>query len=212
MSNNRDIPSTKKKHTHRRMVSLPSFETILAKSKLLLSTTPPEISPIPESPSEESNHVKLISSISISPDTQRSNSFPSDLTDTNDNNETRPSSDSANSTLFVVTSPSFNSDLSSEQNDDVNQLDSSSVSYLQSKQRRIDHRRNRSEPVKSQSTEDLSSNSVINNDSSNNNTPTEIRKKSTAVTTPSSSLSSRKKKAWYNVSRKLSFLILLVGY
>ncbi|CAF1638120.1 unnamed protein product [Adineta ricciae] len=201
MSNNRDIPSTKKKHVHRRMVSLPSFETILAKSKLLLSTSPPEISPIPESPSEESNHVKLISSTSIPFDTQRCNSSPSNLTDTNNNTETFPSSDSANSTLFVVTSPSFNSDLSSEQNDDVNQLDSSSVSYLQSKQRRIDHRRNRSEPVKSQSTEDLSSNSVINNDSSNNNTPTEIRKKSTAATTPSSSSSSRKKKAWYNVSR-----------
>ncbi|CAF4706239.1 unnamed protein product, partial [Rotaria magnacalcarata] len=48
--------------------------------------------------------------------------------------------------MVVVTSPSFNSDLSLEQNDSINQLNPSSSSFLQTKQRRIDHRRNKSEP------------------------------------------------------------------
>ncbi|UJR07616.1 hypothetical protein I4U23_011905 [Adineta vaga] len=204
-----EMSSNKKRNLHRRMISLPSFETILAKSKLLLSTSSLEVSPIPESPSDESNPVTLLSSTLLPLDTQRSNSFPSDAIDTNNGTysdshtpiEPLPCSESVSQTLVVVTSPSFNSDLASEQNDSIDQLYSSSLSYLQTKQRRIDHRRNKSEPVKSPSTEDLSSTNVNNNDSSTNNTPSEIRKKSNVATTPSSlSSSSRKKKAWYNVS------------
>ena len=109
-----------------------------------------------------------------------------------------------NPTTVIITSPSSNFDFSSEQNDS---LESSEASFLQTNIRRIDHRRNRSEPVKSNSTEDLLSST--NTDSSiSNNAHNETRRKSSTKTKqiieekspPSSVTTSRKKKAWYNVS------------
>jgi hypothetical protein len=142
---------------------------------------------------------------------QRSNSFSSDTPDTlnEDPSDTQTTveclsnSEPSKSTMVVVTSPSFNSDLSSEQNDSI---DPSSLSFLQTNQRRIDHRRNKSEPFKSASTEDLPS--ITNNDSLlSNNARDDIRRKSSTkikqIIPEKSSLSSttsRKKKLWYNVS------------
>jgi len=106
--------------------------------------------------------------------------------------------------MVVVTSPSFNSDLSSEQNDSI---PSSSSSFLHTKQHQINHRRNKSEPFKSASTEDLTS--TINNDESlNYNARDEIRRKSSIKikrtleekSPPSSTTTTRKKKAWYTVN------------
>jgi hypothetical protein len=105
----------------------------------------------------------------------------------------------------IVTSPSLNSDLIFEQNDSI---DPSSTVFLQA-----DYRRNRSEPFKSNSTEDLSS---INNDSSiSNNARDEPRRKSSIKikqiieekTPPTFSTASRKKKAWYNVSKIYCFYL-----
>lgn len=96
----------------------------------------------------------------------------------------------SNPTTVIVTSPSFNSDLCSEPNDS-----------------QINHQRNKNEPVKSNSTEDLLSST--NNDSSiSNNARDEPRRKSSTKikqiidekTPPTSTAISRKKKLWYNVS------------
>lgn len=144
--------------------------------------------------------------------TERSNSFSSDSVETSNDDpsdtptllENRSNSEPFNSTMVVVTSPSFNSDLSSEQNDSIDQLNSSSSSssFLQTQQRRINHRRNKSEPFKSISNEDLSS-------TTSNDIKDEIRRKSSSSkskhlvqekTPPSSTITTRKKKAWYNVS------------
>ena len=118
--------------------------------------------------------------------------------------------------MVVVTSPSFTSDLPFEKNDLIDQLTPSTSSYLQTKQqRRIDHRRNRSEPVKSASTEDLPS--TINIDSSlSNNANQSIRRKSSTKIKPIqeekpflSATTTRKKKAWYNVSWTFYYLLPL---
>ncbi|CAF1320501.1 unnamed protein product [Adineta steineri] len=221
-----DISSDKKKNVHRRMASLPLIHNFLAKSKQLLSSSSPEISPIVENLSEESDNVTLLSSSSsVLVDTQQSNNLSSDSInissdDKSFNDQTSvgylPNTDSSNSTMVIVTSPSFTSDLLSEQNDSIDQLNSSSLSFLQTKQRRIDHRRNKSEPIKSASTEDLASSTILdlssNNESSigkkssvkltpNNSSPLATSKQLTLEKVSSqSSTTSRKKKPWYNVS------------
>ncbi len=136
-----------------------------------------------------------------------SNSFSSDILDTPNEEPSDPSttieclsnSESSNPTMVVVTSPSFNSDLSSEQND--------SIDHTKQQQRQINHRRNKSEPFKSASTEDLTS--TINNDESlSYNKRDEIRRKSSIKikqvmeekSPPSSTTITRRKKVWYNVS------------
>jgi hypothetical protein len=159
--------------------------------------------------------VPLISS-ALPENIHRSNSFSSDTPDTSIDDpsntqtavESLSNSESSNPTMVVVTSPSFNSDLSSEQNDSINQLTSSSSSHLQTKQHRSDHRRNKSEPFKSASTEDLPSTTNTDSPLDNNNSRDENRRKSSTKikqiieekTPPSSSSISRKKKVWYNVS------------
>jgi hypothetical protein len=126
--------------------------------------------------------------------------------------------------MVVVTSPSFNSDLSSEQNDSIDDINPSSLSFLQTKQRRIDHRRNKSEPVIIATLEDLpttlesSSTSTTSNESamSSNHSfdhkiksstkthSSSIHSKHTIILTSSQisdkSSSTKKKKPWYNVS------------
>ncbi|CAM4955135.1 unnamed protein product [Rotaria socialis] len=222
-----------KKFVHRRMASLPLLDNILAKNMQRLSSSS-EISPIPQTPIEENDQVILISS-SLLTDTQRSNSLTIDkigtLNEESSNIETVPvveclsNTEIANAKMVVVTSPSFNSDLSLEQNDSINQLNPSSSSFLETKQRRIDHRRNKSEPFKCTSTEDipsaieleLSSASTTSNESQiSNNSLNQIRRKSSTKTDsnniPSlktvkqiaqeksspSAITSRKKKPWYN--------------
>ncbi|CAF4262233.1 unnamed protein product [Rotaria socialis] len=224
-----------KKFVHRRMASLPLLDNILAKNMQRLSSSS-EISPIPQTPIEENDQVILISS-SLLTDTQRSNSLTIDkigtLNEESSNIETVPvveclsNTEIANAKMVVVTSPSFNSDLSLEQNDSINQLNPSSSSFLETKQRRIDHRRNKSEPFKCTSTEDipsaieleLSSASTTSNESQiSNNSLNQIRRKSSTKTDsnniPSlktvkqiaqeksspSAITSRKKKPWYNLN------------
>jgi hypothetical protein len=141
----------------------------------------------------------------IPSNTQRSNSFSSDTLDTPNEESSDPSTtveclsntSSFNPAMVVVTSPSFNSDLSSEQNGSNNQL------FLDAKH----HRRNKSEPFKSASTENLSSTNDDNDSSLSYNPKDEIRRKSSTKIkliiqekSPSSSTTTaRKKKAWYNV-------------
>ncbi|CAF2070555.1 unnamed protein product [Rotaria magnacalcarata] len=228
-----EILSTMKKFVHRRMASLPLLDNILSKNTQRLSSSS-EISPIPQTPIEENDQVILISS-SLLTDTQRSNSLTIDTIDTLNEEpsdiETVPvveclsNTEIGNAKMVVVTSPSFNSDLSLEQNDSINQLNPSSSSFLQTKQRRIDHRRNKSEPFKCTSTEDissaieleLSSTSTTSNESQiSNNSLNQIRRKSstkadsnnisslktvkqiTQEKSSPSTVTSRKKKLWYN--------------
>ncbi|CAF2680951.1 unnamed protein product [Rotaria sp. Silwood2] len=203
-------------------------------------SSPSEFSPIAQSPIEESDQV-ILTSVSLAADMQRSNSFPSDTIDilnekssniqTATTVECLPNSESSNTTKVLITSPSFNSELSLEQNDSIDQLNSSSISLLRTKNRRIDHRRNKSEPFKSASTDDipsttileLSSTSTTSNESPlSNNAKNQTRRKlltkdnsnnisslknekSITQEKSSSSTTSRKKKPWYNVS-KLYFL------
>ncbi|CAF3759864.1 unnamed protein product [Rotaria sordida] len=230
------VLSNMKRFVHRRMRSMPSLDDILAKSKQLLSSSP-DNSAIPPSPIEDSDQV-ILTSISLPPDLQRTKSLSSDTIDilnekssnvqTASNVQHLSNSESSHRTKFVVTSPS-NSDLSSEQNDSIDQLNSSSLSFLQTKHRRIDHRRNKSEPIKSASTEnisstialELSSTSTTSNESplSNNAKNQNRRKSSTKInsnnissiktiksitqekSSPSSTTTARKKKPWYNVNK-----------
>jgi hypothetical protein len=95
----------------------------------------------------------------------------------------------------IITSPSFDF----EQNDSI---DSSSTVFLQA-----NYRRNKSDPYKSNSTDNLLS-STINDLSMSNNAHNETRRKSSRKIKQiieekkpsSSSTAARKKKAWYNVS------------
>jgi hypothetical protein len=196
----------------------------ISKNNFFLNSLSPEISsPIPQTPIEESNLVTLIS-VSSFADVQQSNSFPSDIIDENPSNTPTAAECLPNNepTMFIVTSPSINSDLSSEQNDAIKQLSPSSFSFLQTKQRPINHRRNKSEPVKSASTEDLpsttNSENLINEPRrksstklpSNNTSPSTIIKQ---ISQEKSSATSRKKKSWYNVSAiyHLSYLDRLLS-
>ncbi len=112
--------------------------------------------------------------------------------------------------------------MSSELNESTDEVNLSSLSYLESKQRRIDHRRNKSEPVILANLEDLNSTKLILESSSTSTTSNESaishksslnKKKSSKIKTNSplinlkqiehkSSISSstKKKKSWYNVS------------
>ena len=94
----------------------------------------------------------------------------------------------SNPATIIITSPSFQSD----QTDSIESLNSP----LEHHHRRIDHRRNRSEPVKSLSNEDLHSSTNLDSSLSNNAREEPRRKSSNEkiLTT------TRKKKAWYNVS------------
>lgn len=147
----------------------------------------------------------------LSVNTQRSNSFSSDNVEISNENsldaptslETRSNSEPFNSARVVVTSPTFGSDLSSEQNDSIEQLNSSSSSHLQTKQHQTKHRRNKSEPFKSASNEDLSSSLTTTSDTKDENrrkSATKFKQSTSEKTPPSSTTTTRKKKAWYNVS------------
>lgn len=166
-----------------------------------------EVIPKCTHPIEDSEKVVLISSSPIS--SQRSLSYPSVTFEPQDEDQSEPQSvvenvsdsETWNPTTVLVTSPSYTSHLHSEQNDSIDSLNSSSTSFLQTSQRRIDHRRNRSEPVKSLSTEDLHS-SISNNarDEDRRKSSTKLKQIADEKTPPSSTTISRKKKAWYNVS------------
>ncbi len=136
-----------------------------------------------------------------------------------------PSNEESCITMLMVTSPSFNDEHFCEQNpnllnESTDKVNLSSLSFLQTKQRRIDHRRNKSEPVINATIEDLnshlesSSTSTTSNESamSSNYSFENKRKSSTKSTSPSmyskqtingnsdKSSSTKKKKPWYNVS------------
>lgn len=117
---------------------------------------------MPQSPIEECDSV-ILTSTSLITDTQQSNptdefTEKSSAYQTITNLECLSTSANCNTKTVLVTSPSNNSDISLEQNDSIGQSNSSSSSsFLQTKQCRIDHRRNKSEPFRSASTEDLSS-------------------------------------------------------
>ncbi|CAF4709657.1 unnamed protein product [Rotaria sp. Silwood1] len=205
---------------------------------------PTDFSPIPQSPIEESDQV-ILTSISLPAEAQRSNSFLSDsidiLNEKSSNIQTvsieqcLSNNESSNQTTkVVVTSPSFHSDLSLEQNDSIDPLNSSSLSFLQTKQRRIDHRRNKSEPFKSASTEDIPSTTVLElsstsnesplsnntnnqtrrklltNDSSNNISSLKTIKSITQEKSSSSSSTPRKKKPWYNVIKPFIYWLMFM--
>jgi len=129
----------------------------------------------------------------------------------------------------MLTSPLSNDENLNELPDKVNL---SSLSFLQTKQRRIDHRRNKSEPVINANLESLNRNSIQLESSSTSTTSNESAlssnqsfekktKSSTKSNSPSisskqnlngnsnqnsdKSSSTKKKKAWYNVSF-ISFL------
>jgi hypothetical protein len=72
--------------------------------------------------------------------------------------------------MVLVTSPSSNEDSLSEQtnsllNESTDKVNLSSLSFLQTKQRRIDHRRNKSEPFRSLNVEDICSTRVLDSSS-----------------------------------------------
>lgn len=153
----------------------------------------------------------------VAVNTARTNSFSSDTLEIINENGTDSQQSNENTTTVIITSPSINSNLGSEYNDSFETLDTQSVPYLQTKQRRIDHRRNKSEPFKSMSTEDLPSLTTNESSISNNNAKNETRRKSSTkakqnLDEKSSPVSttSKKKKAWYNVrEKKKSFSFFL---
>jgi hypothetical protein len=169
----------------------------------------PELEPIPDNSTEDYEQVTLIPP-PLSTNSQRSLNSPTVIIesfneDQNDPIENISDDEISSPKTVIVTSPSLNSDLISEQNDSI---DPYSTVFLQA-----DYRRNRSKPFKSNSTEDLSS---INNDSSiSNNARDEPRRKSSIKikqiieekTPPTFLTASRKKKAWYNVSKIYCFYL-----
>ena len=96
-----------------------------------------------------------------SPDIQRSNSFSSPTVDKNEPID--PSADPQEFPINVecwktvlVTSPSWQqTDLLGDHRDSADQSDGSSLSLAPSRQRRLDHRRNKSDPVTPASLDDL---------------------------------------------------------
>lgn len=143
----------------------------------------------------------------------------------------------------ILNSRIYNDEISIEQksnllNESTDKVNLSSLLFLQTKQRRIDHRRNKSEPVIRASLEDLSllnsqvnpilessSTSTTSNESAiSSNTSSEKKRKSSKIKNnsplindkqiqdKSSSISSsatKKKKPWYNVSLLFSYSIYL---
>ncbi|CAF0935310.1 unnamed protein product [Rotaria sordida] len=134
-------------------------------------------------PKEESSQVALISSSITLPVglRQQLNNISSQTCNTSSNisgttyyfNETNssdkqtdivnlPNNESSNIKMFVVSSPSHSDDISFEENKSIlnestDKVNLSSLSYLQTKHRKIDHRRNKSEPVINANLVDLSS-------------------------------------------------------
>ncbi len=143
-----------------------------------------------------------------------------------------PNGESSNMTMDISTSSYSNDEMSCEQtnnllNESTDKVNLSSLSFLQTKQRRIDHRRNKSEPVIRASLEDLpslnvnpiailesSSTSTTSNESAiSSNASFDNKRKSSKIKNispstilkqtqdkSSSSSSTKKKKSWYNVS------------
>jgi hypothetical protein len=169
----------------------------------------PELEPIPDNSTEDYEQVTLIPPPS-STNSQKSLNSPTVIIesfneDQNDPIENISDDEVSSPKTVIVTSPSLNSDLIFEQNDSI---DPSSTVFLQA-----DYRRNRSEPFKSNSTEDLSS---INNDSSISNNARDAPRRKSSIkikqiieekTPPTFSTASRKKKAWYNVSKIYCFYL-----
>jgi hypothetical protein len=169
----------------------------------------PELEPIPDNSTEDYEQVTLIPP-PLSTNSQRSLNSPTVIIesfneDQNDPIENISDDEVSSPKTVIVTSPSLNSDLIFEQNDSI---DPSSTVFLQA-----DYRRNRSEPFKSNSTEDLSS---INNDSSISNNARDAPRRKSSIkikqiieekTPPTFSTASRKKKAWYNVSKIYCFYL-----
>lgn len=134
---------------------------------------------------------------------QRSHSSPSVTVDSLTEDHSDPQSvienlseeEVSNPATIIITSPSFQS----EQTDSIESLNSPPEHH----QRRIDHRRNKSEPVKSLSNEDLHSSTNLDS-SLSNNARDELRRKSSIKIKPNldekTLTTTRKKKAWYNVS------------
>ncbi|CAM4825655.1 unnamed protein product [Rotaria magnacalcarata] len=100
-----------------------------------------------------------------------------------------PNNESSDIKMFMVTSPSQSDDISFEEknlllNELTDNVNLSSLSFLQTKQRKIDHRRNKSEPVINTNLEDLSS---IN---SSYTRPSILESSSTSTTSNESAISS----------------------
>ncbi|CAF0830486.1 unnamed protein product [Adineta steineri] len=206
----------------------------------------PPISTSEYYPIDESNQKTLISSSITLPSGPQQNNLSSNLSGTIDsfNNKTSttqtavgnvPSNEMSSMAMVLVTSPSYNDDISFEQNNSLlnestDKVNLSSLSFLQTKQRQINHRRNKSEPVILGNLEELSSSLIPNpttslllessststtsNESAmSNNTSFENKRKSSSKNlSPStnikqttngerpSSSTTKKKKPWYNVS------------
>ena len=144
------------------------------------------------------------------------------------------------SSQFEEQTPSSTSNLiekdekkvSSSSNSSMDSMNINSLSYIQTKQRRIDHRRNKSEPLIRSNLDDeqenlstrncqtileSSSTSTTSNDSSLSHSSTHYHKKSSndQIHSPSnhfkdkssnSSSATKKKKSWYNVSISLRMI------
>ncbi|CAF3616853.1 unnamed protein product [Rotaria sp. Silwood1] len=135
------------------------------------------------SPKEESSQVTSISSLITLPASPRqqlnnissqtsntSSNLSGTIYDVNEANSDKqtgyvlslPNNESSNVKMFVISSPSNSDDISFEENKSIinestDKVNISSLSYLKTKQRKIDHRRNKSEPVINANLEDLSS-------------------------------------------------------
>ena len=183
---------------------------------LILNRLPPETSPIPHSPIEESNQ---LSSSLIMDDSPATNNSTFDLTDIHQEKLSNTETSNNIQCLSNNKSSVILSNLSSEPNDSIDQFNSSL--FLQKKQHRIDHRRNKSEPFKSASIDNIPSEQIFDLSSTKNTIPIsnhatdQIKRKSSTKLNisplknvksqtndkPSSlSTTSRKKKPWYNVS------------
>ena len=127
----------------------------------LVRSAPSDSFTLPATSLENINQNISSSSTPPPPDVQRSNSFSSPTVD-----KTEPSGSSAEPqkvdinpecfTTVMVTSASWQqSDLLGEQRDSVDQSDGSSLSLVAHRQRRLDHRRNKSDPVTPAGLDDL---------------------------------------------------------
>ncbi|UJR38576.1 hypothetical protein I4U23_031242 [Adineta vaga] len=81
-----------------------------------------------------------------------------------------PNNEISSMTMLMISSPSYNDNLSSEQrtsllNESSDEVNLSSLLYLQSKQRQINHRRNKSEPVIIGNLDELSTKTILESSS-----------------------------------------------
>ncbi|UJR38575.1 hypothetical protein I4U23_031241 [Adineta vaga] len=110
-----------------------------------------------------------------------------------------PNNEISSMTMLMISSPSYNDNLSSEQrtsllNESSDEVNLSSLLYLQSKQRQINHRRNKSEPVIIGNLDKLSTKTILESSStsttsnesalSGNASSGKKRKSSTKKTSP----------------------------